>query len=238
MEIYFGKTVYFDINNLGKQGDSRTSYNHVSCVNDGIIKKFKNSKFTEYVITHDTNNPTITEEGHMGDSLVTVVAILLAAILMFIFPMMAMSERNDDISQLTIQTIIVEFVNNATNTGKITEADYDKLVSELYATGNTYDINIELQVLDENPKNKKGDDTQLLGENIYYSVYTSQIMEDLDANKVKYMKEGDILTVSASNSNNTLSQMFKNFFYSLSGNNTYSITASYSAISRATGNSK
>jgi len=49
----------------------------------------------------------------MGDSLITVVAILLAAILMFIFPMMAMSERNDDVSELAVQTAVAEFVNNA-----------------------------------------------------------------------------------------------------------------------------
>ena len=36
----------------------------------------------------------------MSDTLITIVAILLAAILMFIFPLLSMSERGDDISQL------------------------------------------------------------------------------------------------------------------------------------------
>ena len=40
----------------------------------------------------------------MGDSLITVVAIFLAAILMFIFPLMSLAERTDDISQLAVQT--------------------------------------------------------------------------------------------------------------------------------------
>lgn len=35
-----------------------------------------------------------------------------------------------------------------------------------------------------------------IGENIYYSVYTSQIMEDLQANKVMKLKEGDIVSVT------------------------------------------
>ena len=33
----------------------------------------------------------------MGDTLITVVAIGLAAILMFVFPLMSVSERNDDV---------------------------------------------------------------------------------------------------------------------------------------------
>ena len=36
----------------------------------------------------------------MSDTLVTVIAIFLAATLMFVFPLMSVSERNDDIAQL------------------------------------------------------------------------------------------------------------------------------------------
>ncbi len=168
----------------------------------------------------------------MGDSLITVVTILLAAILMFIFPMMAISERNDDVSELTVQTAVAEFVNNSRNIGKITEANYSKLISTLNSTGNTYDVQMEVQVIDENPA-KKGPITSgetKIGENIYYSIYTTQILEDLEADGTKYMKEGDILTVTVSNTNNTISQMLKNFFYGLTGNDTYSIVGSLSGI--------
>lgn len=175
----------------------------------------------------------------MNDTLTIVVVIILAGIVMFGLPMISMSERNDDVSQLAVQTTVAEFVNNARNTGKITAADYDKLVTDLYATGNTYDIVMEIQVLDENPGKPSahftdGADTKI-GENIYYSIYTTQIEEELQAKGYKLMNEGDILTVSASNSNNTVSQMLKNFFYSLSGNDTYSIVGSHSGIVTTTG---
>lgn len=170
----------------------------------------------------------------MGDSLTTIVGILLAAILMFIFPMMAISERNDDVSQLSVQTAVSEFVHTAVTTGKITEAEYDKLISKLYATKNTYNVEMELQVQDKNP-GKKGDE-RVAGENIYYSIYTSQIMDKLDKNGKVIMKDGDQLTVKASNTNNTISQMLKNFFYSLSGNDTYSIVGSQTGMVTANGN--
>ena len=60
----------------------------------------------------------------MGDSLITIVAIFLAAILMFVFPLMSISERNDDIAQLGIQTAVTEFVDKAASTGKITMDEY------------------------------------------------------------------------------------------------------------------
>ena len=173
------------------------------------------------------------------NSLPTVVAILLAGILMFVFPMMALSERNDDVAQLTVNTAVAEFVNDSCAIGKITADNYDKLLTELSATGNTYDISLEIQVLDESPAKlvNPGDSSVIgkIGENVYYSVYTNQIMPDIDDKGYFLMKEGDILTCSASNSNQTISQMLKNFFYGLSGNNVYSIVGAHSGTSTCEG---
>ena len=79
----------------------------------------------------------------MGDTLITVVAIFLAAILMFVFPLMSISERNDDISQLAVQTETVQFVDNIRSTGKITQEDYSNFIQTLAATGNSYDVAME-----------------------------------------------------------------------------------------------
>lgn len=173
----------------------------------------------------------------MGDTLITVVAIFLAAILMFVFPLMSISERNDDISQLAVQTATVEFVDNIRSTGKITLDNYDKYIQTLSATGNTYDVEMSVKVLDENP-GKKGAETGVtkIGENVYYSIYTSQIEEQLGVGQdkpkstTKLLKEGDIIAVNVKNTNTTLAQILKNFFYSISGNDTYSIEASHSGV--------
>ena len=66
----------------------------------------------------------------MGDTLITVVAIFLAAILMFVFPLMSLAERTDDISSLAVQTATNEFVDNVRTTGKLTLEDYDKFISD------------------------------------------------------------------------------------------------------------
>lgn len=114
----------------------------------------------------------------MGDSLITIIAIFLAAILMFVFPLMSLSERTDDISELAVQTATNEFVDNIRTTGKITLADYEKYLQTINATGNSFEVEMKVQQLDENPgvKVTQAEMTKI-GENVYYNKYTSQIKE-------------------------------------------------------------
>ena len=87
----------------------------------------------------------------MGDSLITIISIFLAAILMFVFPLMSISERTDDVSQLSVQTATTDFVDNVRTTGKLTLDDYDKYIQTIASTGNSFDVEMQVQVLDENP---------------------------------------------------------------------------------------
>jgi len=175
----------------------------------------------------------------MSDTLVTVIAILLAAILMFIFPLLAVSEQSDSISQLAVQSATTEFVDNSRAIGKITMDNYEKLITTVSATGNTYDVELELKILDENV-GKKSAWTQgtVIGENVYYSIYTSQIVDYLSnpsGTGVYLMKEGDILSCIVRNTNKTLSQSIRGIFYSISGSDTYTIAAQHAGIVTANG---
>lgn len=172
----------------------------------------------------------------MGDSLITIIAIFLAAILMFVFPLMAMSERTDDVAQLAVQTATTDFVDNVRTTGKLTSEDYDKYVQTITSTGNSFDIDIEVQILDENPgvKTTQAEMTKI-GENLYYNLYTSQVEDKLNSNGRITLKEGDMVSVTVRNTNQTISQILKNFFYQLSGNDTYQIAAQNAGIVNVNG---
>ena len=173
----------------------------------------------------------------MSDTLITIVAILLAAILMFIFPMMSVAERSDDVSQLSVQTAVNEFVDNSRTTGKITIENYSKLVNKLNATGNAYEVEMEVKLLDENVGKKTAwTQSQVIGENTYYSVYTSQIMDVIGQDNTSYnMKEGDIFSVKVKNTGKTLAQMIRGVFYSISGSDTYQIAAQHAGAVTANG---
>ncbi len=172
----------------------------------------------------------------MSDTLITVIAIVLAAVLMFVFPLMTMSDRTDDVSQLAVETATTDFVDEVRTTGKITPDKYSKFIENIGSTGNTYNVEMQVQVLDENPGKKTTQTTQdKIGENVYYSVYTSQIEDILNSNKNYNLKEGDLFSVNVKNTNQTLAQQLKNFFYTVVGNDTYTIAASHGGMVTATG---
>ena len=176
----------------------------------------------------------------MGDTLITVVAIGLAAVLMFVFPLMTMSDRTDDVSQLAVETATTDFVDDVRTSGKLSMDKYSKFVETISSTGNSYDVEMEINVLDENP-GKKASQAQIkkIGENVYYTMYTSQIMDQINPESGKTqtlaLKEGDMFTASVKNTNTTLSQQLKNFFYSVTGNDTYTIAAEHGGIVTANG---
>ena len=143
----------------------------------------------------------------MGDTLITVVAIVLAATLMFVFPLMTMSNRADDVSQLSVQSLTTQFVDDVRTTGKITSDKYNKFVENIHSTGNTYDVEIEVKVRDENPGKKTTQaNSKKIGEDVYYSIYTTQIENTLKNNNAYNLEEGDIVSVSVKNTNTTMSQ--------------------------------
>ena len=79
----------------------------------------------------------------------------------------------------------------------------------------------------------------MIGENVYYSQFTSQIMDTLDKNGVVYLKEGDLFSTSVKNTNTTMSQQLEGFLYKVSGgNDTYSIAAEHAGMVTANGTGK
>ena len=172
----------------------------------------------------------------MSDTFITVIAIMLTAVLMLVLPVMTMADRVDTVSKTDIETKTSDFVNEIRTTGKLTSEKYSKFIEEITSTGNTYDVEMEFKILDENPGKKTTQTAKdKIGENVYYSVFTSQINETLSDSAVYNLKEGDIITVTVKNTNLTLSQSLKNFFYTISGNDTYTIAASHGGMVTATG---
>ena len=86
---------------------------------------------------------------------------------------------------------------------------------------------MEAKILDENPGKKTSQTAKdKIGENVYYSEYTSQIEEELEKNGVKKLKTGDMVLVTVKNKNLTLAQQMKQFMYKVVGNDTASVVAS------------
>lgn len=178
----------------------------------------------------------------MTDTLMEIIGIFLAVLIMFIFPVVAIASQHDEIAQTTVEVAVADFVNTISEKGKVTQFDYNQLVQKISATGNNFDVQIELQVLDDNPERKSvTTDKTVKGENLYYSVYTenitNKIMEKIGKGEDgEYnLKKDDYIIVTVKNTNVTIGTQFKNMFYQIIGKDAYTISASSSALVTSSG---
>ena len=174
----------------------------------------------------------------MQNSTSTIIALFVAAVLLFVVPLVTLTERNDNVVQENVKLIVEEFVTDIKNTGKLTMAKYQNFQNRLSATGNEYNIEMEIQYLDENPGKKlEQSNYTKIGENVYYSEYTSQILDKLNnsTNKTIALKEGDLVYVGVTNQNSTAAQTLKSSFLSFSNEGEYVISADSSGMVNVNG---
>ena len=179
------------------------------------------------------------EKGAVDSTLMTIIGLFLVATLMFIVPMMSIAEKNDDIAQAKAQTAVTNFTDTVSNVGSIKPSDYEELVQQLDSTGNTFEITIEVQHLDENP-GKKSTSTSgdLIGENVRYSTFTTEILDYMypteeaisEMSRNYPLKKGDNIIVTVRSTNKTLAQQLRTFVFKVTGQGTYELSASSSSM--------
>ena len=172
----------------------------------------------------------------IGGALSTAFMYILAAALMFGVPLMTLSSNNDDIAQMSLQAQTQEFVDTVATTGVLTEADYAAFEQAASADGTAKEIEMGISILDENPGKKvtQANPTKY-GENVSYSIFSSQIKETLSQNGRIALKQGDNFSVSVKNKYPTLGDTLNNFFYSVPQSAAYSIASQASAYCTVNG---
>ena len=165
----------------------------------------------------------------MQDTFMTVTAVIIVVVVMFVVPLMLTADQNDTVTQTTVDTIVSDFVNTSAKEGKISRENYDSFTQALYATGNVYNVEIEVQHFDDNP-GKKGSNLEVVGENIYYSVFTDEIEDKIRTDGAYNIKKGDYVLTKVENSNATMGTQVRNFVYRIIGRDTIAIESNKSAL--------
>lgn len=163
----------------------------------------------------------------MSDTLITVVAIVVVAGLIFFVPLVTTADRFDTTSQVQAEAIVSDFVEEVVTKREITEAKYNQFLENLNALGYTFDVEMELKIQTENDEMKTLQTAKdKKGENVYYSKYNAQWEEELKKYGILELKPGDIVLVEVRNTDPTSSQQIKNWAYKIVGNDTATIIAS------------
>ena len=147
----------------------------------------------------------------MGDSLSIIFATIVAAIIMFLFPMIDTWERQDDLSYMAAYTAVVDTVDAVRNTGRLTDDMYNDLLSVITTTGNRFDIQMEHREYVVVP-NGAGN-----YEMVYVTHYTDEILSHLESasknNEYIEFNKGDFFYISIKNTNKTQATMLKQTLY-------------------------
>ena len=144
----------------------------------------------------------------MGDSLSVIFATIVAAIIMFLFPMLDTWERQDDLSYIAAYTAVVNTVDSVRNTGRLTENMYDDLLSTLGATGNRFDVQLEHRKAYYVSDGAGGYKV------VYLNSYNTDILNRIEASgDYREFRKGDYFYISVKNTNKTQATVLKQNLY-------------------------
>ena len=134
-------------------------------------------------------------KGNRGASTaVTIIGIFVAAMIMFVGPLMIMASKQDKAAMLEAEKVVKEAVAEWANKAVITQEDKDNLQLKLDAIGQAYGLEIEIRMLDENMVKKV--EEALKNSGVYITKYTANVDEELQSGPI-YLNQGDIITVIA-----------------------------------------
>lgn len=77
------------------------------------------------------------------NSISKVFSILIAILLLYVFPISAAFNQQDDISELVVLRATTSFVDAVRDKGFISPTMYNDFLQAIHATGNTFDVQME-----------------------------------------------------------------------------------------------
>ena len=158
----------------------------------------------------------------MEDSLSIIFAMIVALLLMFLFPLIDTWELQDNLSYAVVYAATTDFVDTIRNVGYITEDAYNNYTSALATTGNTYEVTMEHRRFNNDLK-------------AYLYTYTNEILDeiynDTDGDgKFSYkLDKFDYFYVTVKNTNRTQATILSDFFAGSSATN-FKIGCSYGGV--------
>ncbi|GAB6990065.1 hypothetical protein [Paenibacillus pini] len=170
------------------------------------------------------------------------VAVLIALLLLFIYPAKEAAEKQDDLSRIIVYNAVTQFVDAVRNKGFLTPVMYQDFINEIEVTGNVFDIQMEHQHKKYQPDYTDAADPSTFQDQFdvwYEGFYSEDIMMQLfpeevldkDSDKRKYrLAVGDFFKVSVKNTNRTAGTAWFDFITGSATGDPVVISAPYGGM--------
>lgn len=154
----------------------------------------------------------------MEENISRFLSAIIAIFLFFIFPVYMAYEKKDDVAYALALNSTQDFVDKVRNKGYITKDLYNDYVKSLYASGNTYKIDMEHEYIsyDANPN-----DGEIVSAKRNSEIFNSNHILNVLDNEQKYvMNVNDDFRVKITNTNVTPATVIYNIItLNMSNNN-------------------
>ena len=140
------------------------------------------------------------------ETLSKIFCILLAIVVMFLFPVQYMASKQDSINQVYVYDTTNQLINDIANKGYLSLDMYERYLQKLSTTGNVYEINMTHTHEVINPKYDV-DGNAIDGEYLIYDecVYEDDILDEIfEGSGTYYLTRGDYISMELYNTNKTL----------------------------------
>lgn len=159
----------------------------------------------------------------MTDALGRIIASLFFVLAICYFLITAQAMAQENMSQTYLTAAVVEFVDNARSSGKITTSSYEDFCLKVDTVVPLANIEIIHQTAYAAPDGAGNIDT------CYYSIVKDEILPALYSGNGRYdMHNGDFLKVTVYNAEPTLAEKLMRLFSTGSGRSTASLYVTYS----------
>lgn len=159
----------------------------------------------------------------MMNSFLKVFAVIVAVLLLYVYPISEAFRQQDDVSELVVMRATASFVDAVRDKGFVSPTMYTDFMNTLAATGNTFDVQMEhgskkyVPVYDDPTKS----DTFRGSYEVQYDVfYNAQILPVLfpdsaagkdDSSRRYKLQVGDTFAVTVKNTNRTTGTILSDF---------------------------
>ncbi|PKM51544.1 MAG: hypothetical protein CVV02_06305 [Firmicutes bacterium HGW-Firmicutes-7] len=157
----------------------------------------------------------------MGNSISKIFVVILAVLLLFIYPLNQMFQQQDSITRNFVYIETTKLVDAVRNVGNLTPQMYEEYSAKLAATNNYYDISLEHQHKKYDPIYDDPLDSSSFKEDFgvnYSAFYTDDILEvlfpegEITPSKYEFSRE-DYFLVKVVNKNKTLATRVGQLLY-------------------------
>jgi hypothetical protein len=143
-----------------------------------------------------------------------IIAFLLAAIIMFIGPLLYMAQKQDAITLAYVSNETGKFVDSIKNTGFLSRSVYMDYIRKIDITNHLYDIEITHSHKIVEPVYDEATGMFLNDFDTYYiNTYEDEIFEAFDRAEDYYFSHGDFVSVTVVNRTKTMATKLMELIY-------------------------